>query len=168
MTPEPTTASIARRIRTLRCDRGWTLADVEKLSRGSLKAVVLASYERGDRSISLGRAIEIANLFSIPLHHLLEAPEKSAPSAVRTAMMIDLRRVRLLAKDPRKSGDRIFQTVSSLLAWVANRRCDWNGEILSLRESDRGTLALMTLLSEDELVNWLVLNQLLITAPNRP
>lgn len=152
----------------LRCERGWTLADVEKLSKGSLKAVVLGSYERGDRSLSINRAIEIANLFSIPLHYLLAAPEKSAGSPARVTIMIDLRRLRLLADDPSTSADRTFQTVSSLLAWVANQRCDWNGEILSLRESDRATLALMTLMNEDELMDWLGQNKLLVTAPNLP
>lgn len=163
---QPTVSSIATRIRTLRRERGWSLADVERISRGSLKAVVLGSYERGDRTINLNRAIEIARIFSVPLAHLLAAPEKANPTQSR--LLIDLRRVRTLAESSTRSEDRSLQTLYAFLVWIANRRCDWNGEIMSLRESDRATLALMTLMSEADLLDWLKAKKLLLTEPNRP
>lgn len=165
---QPSARSVAERIRALRRERGWSLADVERLSRGSLKAVVLGSYERGDRTISLKRAIEIANVFSIPLTHLLAAPQKSAPVPTRATMMIDLRRVQSLAEQPVHTKDQTLHTLSSLLVWIANLRCDWNGEIMTLRESDRAILALMTMMDEDELLNWLSQEKLLVTELGRP
>jgi len=165
---QPSAQSIAARIRLLRRERGLSLTDVEKLSHGSLKAVVLGSYERGDRTISINRAIEIARIFSIPLHHLLSAPEKSAPMPTRPSLVIDLRRARSLVDNPARSEDRSLQTLYSFLIWIANRRCDWNGEVLSIREGDRATLALMTLMSEEQLREWLAQNKLLITALDHP
>lgn len=165
---QPTAKSVAERIRALRRERGWSLADVERLSRGSLKAVVLGSYERGDRTLSLNRAIEIANIFSIPITHLLAAPQKSAPVPTRATMMIDLRRVRSLAEEPARTKEQALHTLSSLLIWIANLRCDWNGEIMSLRESDRAILALMTTMNEDDLMNWLSQERILLTELNRP
>lgn len=165
---QPSARSVAERIRALRRERGWSLADVERLSRGSLKAVVLGSYERGDRTLSLNRAIEIANIFSIPLAHLLAAPQKSAPVPTRATTMVDLRRVRSLAEQPTRTKDQALHTLSCLVVWIANLRCDWNGEIMSLRESDRSTLALMTMMNEDDLLKWLRRERILVTELSRP
>lgn len=168
LTNQPTPTSIAHRIRTLRLERGWSLADVERFSRGSLKAVVLGSYERGDRCLSLARAIQIANIFSIPLNHLLAAPEKCAPLLTRTAMMVDLRRTRRLAEDPLLACDPILMTLSAFLAWIATRRCDWNGEVMSLRDGDLSTLSIMTLMNEEAILKWLNEKGLIVTELNHP
>ena len=165
---QPTPASIAYRIRALRIARGWSLADVERLSHRSLKAVVLGSYERGDRSISLARAIEIADIFSIPLSQLLCAPEKSAPVFPRTALMVDLRRARVLAENILTQPDPVLASISAFLAWIAARRGDWNGEIMSLRSADISTLSIMVFMNEESLLNWLNERRLIITELNRP
>ncbi len=164
---QPSAQSIAERLRKLRLERGWSLADVERISKGSVKAVVLGSYERCDRTLSLNRAIQLANIFSIPLIHLLAAPEKSAPVLTRTTMMVDLRRARILAEGLVNQNDTIFQTLSAFLAWIAARRCDWNGEIMSLREGDLSTLSLMTFMNEEALLIWLKEKRLLVTELNR-
>lgn len=165
---QPSAKSIAERLRKLRRERGWSLADVEKISKGSLKAVVLGSYERCDRTLSLNRAIELANIFSIPLIHLLAEPERSAPIPTRATMMVDLRRIRTLAETSAGREDRILDTLSVFLAWIATRRSDWNGEVMSLREGDIATLALMTLLNESDVLEWLTSNKVLATEIDRP
>jgi transcriptional regulator with XRE-family HTH domain len=71
---QPTPQSVANRLRSIRKSRGWTLHDVESKSDGSIKAVVMGSYERGTRAISLARALELANLFAIPIGDLLSDP----------------------------------------------------------------------------------------------
>lgn len=159
---QPTVISIAQRIRTLRHERGWSLGDVETLSKGSIKAEVLGSYERCDRGMNLNRAIEIANLFSVPLAHLLCAPEKM-PAPEKTEIMFDLRRSCVL--NPEDPTGRIITT---FLAWISGRRSDWNGEVLSLRQSDLSTLALMTFKTEVELLNWLHEKKVLITELSHP
>ena len=165
---QPSPASIAARIRRLRRERGWSLADVERLSRGSIKAVVLGSYERGDRTISLNRAIEIAKIFSVPLHFLLAAPEITAPPPATASMLLDLRRLRLLMDDPTKNADRTLQMIYALVAWLAGRRGDWNGEVMSLRQGDQAILALMAMTTEKGLSEWLAQSRLLFTGPNHP
>lgn len=166
--PQPSPQSIADRIRRLRQERGWSLADVERLSRGSLKAVVLGSYERGDRALTLKRAIEIAQLFSVPLHHLLAAPEKSFPAPALAPILMDLRRLHRLMEDPARRADATLQMVYAFVAWISSRRGDWNGEVMSLRTGDKATMALMTLMTEAELSEWLAQKKLLITEPGRP
>lgn len=53
-----------RRVRKL---KGLSLKQVEVLSNGVHKGVVIGSYERGDRSISVDRLISLAELYDVPI-----------------------------------------------------------------------------------------------------
>ncbi len=148
---QPTSASIALRIRTLRKARGWTLHDVETRSSGSIKAVVMGSYERGSRALSLARSIEIAELFGIPIANLLG--DFSRTDAVNPeTLTIDQRRLgELMKSDP----DVKIRTLQLFISAIAARRSDWNGEVLTLRASDFDTLTLHFALTLPELKAWL-------------
>ncbi len=141
---------------------------MERLSHGSLKAVVLGSYERGDRALSVNRAIEIANLLGIPLHQLLMTPEPSPPAPSPARLLVDLRRARLLMEDPICSADPNLHILSNFVAWIATRRGDWNGEVMSLRQGDHATLALMAMSNEEEFSAWLAENRLLVKVSDHP
>jgi len=153
---QPTSASIALRIRTLRKARGWTLHDVEERSSGSIKAVVMGSYERGSRALSLARSIEIAELFGIPIANLLG--DFSRTDAINPeSLTIDQRRLGELVKsDP----DLKIKTLKSFISAIAARRSDWNGEVLTLRASDFDTLTLLFAITLPELKVWLTKNRL--------
>jgi transcriptional regulator with XRE-family HTH domain len=160
---QATQISIARRIRRLRKARGWTLADVQVRSHGVIKAVVLGSYERGDRSMSIERAIEIADLFGIPLAELLTEPMPSSvedgPLGVRVdALVVDLRKVALTNYEKNDSSEPL----SLFLACIIGKRQDWNGEVLSLRASDLEILSLMMFKSQESVMSWLNKYRLLI------
>lgn len=160
---QPTTADIANRLRTLRKARRWSLADVERISKGAIKAVVLGSYERSDRSLSVHRAIELANLYSVPLAHLLCPPEVQVSlDASPSRITIDLRRASHLTP-AHEEKNRIFTT---FIAWIAAQRSDWNGEVLSLRRSDLALLALLTFTNEGAVMEWLGFEKLLLTKPD--
>ena len=165
---QTTMADIAHRLRALRKTRGWSLADVEKVSRGVIKAVVLGSYERSDRSLSVTRAIDLANLYNVPLAHLLcgpQGPKNCEPKFTR--IMIDLRRAASLPPTSPVESERV-RIFTTFIAWIASLRSDWNGEVMSLRRSDVATVALLTFTDEDSTLNWLNDQQLLLTEPARP
>ncbi|MEK6649086.1 MAG: helix-turn-helix transcriptional regulator [Actinomycetota bacterium] len=164
---QPTSADIAARLRTLRKARGWSLSDVEMISKGAIKAVVLGSYERSDRSLSVRRAIELANLYSVPLAHLLCPPETQANlDASRGRIMIDLRKASRLSSVNPANEERI-RIFTTFLSWIAAQRSDWNGEVLSLRRSDLAALALLTFTSEGAVMEWLASEKLLLIKPDR-
>ena len=148
---QPTPKSVAARIRSIRKSRSWTLHDIESRSNGSIKAVVMGSYERGTRAISLARALELANLFAIPIADLLGdfsvAHMKSAHS-----QRFDQRRVSQLAEEMDDPG---LNKINSYLIAIAQRRGDWNGEILTLRSSDLDTLTLLLEMNQSQLSQWL-------------
>lgn len=163
---QPTTADIASRIRALRRARGWSLADVEKISKGAIKAVVLGSYERSDRSLSVRRAIELANLYSVPLAHLLCTPDTQIVlDPLGSRIVIDLRKASRLTPAKRTDEERI-RIFTTFIAWIASQRSDWNGEVLSLRRSDLAALALITFTSEGAILEWLKVERLLLTEPD--
>jgi transcriptional regulator with XRE-family HTH domain len=148
---QPTSASVAQRIRALRKARGWTLHDVQAHSSGSIKAVVMGSYERGTRALSLARSIEIAELFGIPIANLLGDFSRTEATNPET-LTIDQRRLGELAEsDP----DQKIKTLQLFISAIAARRSDWNGEVMTLRASDFDTLTLLFALSLPELKVWL-------------
>lgn len=158
---QPTQESIATRIRKLRKDRGWSLADIERKSKGGFKAVVLGSYERGDRALSVKRAIDLATIYSVPLHFLLAEPEIEVKGR-RKVLILDLRRVRTAVKGDEKTGILI-----NFLSWISNQRNDWNGEVMSLRESDLSLLGLVLFFTEDDVFEWLRSQDFLFTGRDR-
>lgn len=157
MAIQPTHESIAVRIRKIRKDRGWSLAQVEKLSKGAFKAVVLGSYERGDRTMSIKRAIDLADLYGVPLHYLVQ--EEQTPLIVRRkALILDLRGIRSHCENDEKS--RLLATFTT---WISHQRNDWNGEVMSLREGDLSLLGLILFSSEEAVEVWLEEKNFLFT-----
>ena len=158
---QQTTTSISARIRKQRKARSLTLQDIERLSNGRIKAVVMGSYERGSRAISLARTIEIANLFAIPLSELIEEPTNTYGRST-DLLIFDLRRLREISRA--KQGDEISK-ISAFLSAICARRRDWNGEVLTLRSADLDTLTLILSAPTFEVKELLNRLQLLVTAP---
>jgi len=148
---QPTAKSVALRLRTLRKSRGWTLHDIEQKSQGAIKSVVMGSYERGTRAISLARCLELATLFAIPVAELLTEPAEQVRGSVEI-QRFNLRQSSLLAT---KEVENEFVILHNFLIAISQRRGDWNGEILTLRASDLDTLTLLLAMRQSQLLHWL-------------
>jgi transcriptional regulator with XRE-family HTH domain len=125
-------------LRELRKKRGLTLRECEEASGGKFKAVVMGSYERGTRAISLERLQEIADFYEVPIQYFFGA-DKAQVDSMRMRLTFDLRRLRSSQKM-----DASFERISQLLALFISKRRDFNGEVLSIRESDGDLLQLIT------------------------
>jgi transcriptional regulator with XRE-family HTH domain len=134
------------RIRQLRRERGLTLRDFEEKSGGRIRAIVMGAYERGDRSMSLGKLIEISKVFGIELSHLIGSAELTTSSATPSSgtpssatpssrYIFDLRVLNSLVDSPQKV------ILLRYLSRVAEQRGDWGGEVISLRQSDIESLS---------------------------
>jgi transcriptional regulator with XRE-family HTH domain len=146
---------ICKSLREIRRVKSLSLSDVEELSNGALKAVVLGSYERGTRSLSVRRAIQIAHLYEVPLEVLLNGQSATRSYQVERTM-IDLRRVRSLNGDMYPSDELSkFESLRNYLKGIALMRNDWNGEVISLRGSDIQALALLAGGEYEEYLSWL-------------
>ncbi len=142
MNTQITIQQVSARLRAIRISRSLSLSDVEALSKGGLKAVVLGSYERGARTLSVKRAITIAALYDVPLSQLF--PEElpvEVISAERT--VIDLRAVNKRAHDATHPSYENYLLLARLAQRVVRSRQDWNGEVLSIRQSDMETISVL-------------------------
>ncbi len=125
------------RLRQLREARHMTLLEVEKLSKGEISAVALGSYERGDRQINVAKLIEIAKLYQMPASEFFGAKTSRIEEQRIT---IDIRAIT-------KSQRPEVLLVIRVLREIAQRRGDWNGEVISLRTSDLDSLSIFAGLS---------------------
>ncbi len=143
----------ASKLRELRRRKGFTLEEFEKFTDGEVKAVVLGSYERGTRAISLARLQELANIYEVPLDYFFAEPKISLKNERLT---FDLRRIKI-----REDLDESIVGLRRYLSSIVNKRRDFNGEVLTLRESDNEILGFIAQMRLDEMYEYLKLNRLL-------
>ncbi|MEI9907898.1 MAG: helix-turn-helix domain-containing protein [Actinomycetota bacterium] len=163
---QPTVEFVAQRLRTLRKERGWSLSDVEKRSAGRITAVTLGSYERGDRTLSVKRSLELATFFGVPITHLFGSSNVAAKDGIERPI-IDLRKLRRFSEE-NGSAKSQFLILQTFLTWIVAQRQDWNGEVLSLRASDISLLALLLTMEPTKVIDWLREHKLLIEERVRP
>src|ERR1700743_2511222 len=70
--------ALGARLRAIRAQQHLSLHGVERKSGGRWKAVVVGSYERGDRAVSVQRLAELAGFYGVPVSELL--PKDQAPA----------------------------------------------------------------------------------------
>ncbi|MEY4901278.1 MAG: hypothetical protein RLZZ190_5 [Actinomycetota bacterium] len=145
-------------LREVRRARKWTLADFEKASHGRIKAVVLGSYERGSRSVSVDKLQAIAEIYAVPVGAFFNQSSVENSSTEIPNIVIDLRRLREeLTLRTNKELNLLDQFCSGIIIF----RKDWNGEILSLRKNDVTFLAIMNETSAENLLNILASKKVL-------
>lgn len=145
---------IALAIRAIRKQKGLTLRDVELQSQGVWKSVVIGSYERCDRTLSLKKAIALADFYQVPLDQLLGLAKKKRGES--EAIIIDLR-----AFSSSNEKNQLHKGLATFLKAICERRRDWNGELLSIRSTDIFQIALLQGVEEASVVPWLRANKYL-------
>jgi transcriptional regulator with XRE-family HTH domain len=135
----------AERLRLIRKSKGWSLQDVERYSNGKWKAVVIGSYERADRAISLKKAISLMEFYQVPVAELF--PDSPLPIQMSN-LAIDLGRLS-------NEQSPFSLIVKKFTNAIANRRKDWNGQILSVRANDLQFLAMLLQQSENSVLEQL-------------
>jgi transcriptional regulator with XRE-family HTH domain len=157
----PTINEINATLRAIRRSQSLSLADVEALSHGSIKAVVLGSYERGARSLSVKRALQIAAIYRVPISEILGEGVPSSDSLPPRAIL-DLRLISARASEDGGPQFEKYEVLLRLLQRILRARQDWNGQVISLRHSDLTTLALVLGEDESDVAKWLQDEKLLL------
>ncbi len=162
MATEITENFVSERLRSIRRAQSLSLNDVEIASNGAIKAVVLGSYERGSRSLSVKRAIQIAHFYGVPISTLFGASEQPEPGA-KKRVIIDTRRLKAMTENEANSEHEPLQPVLRYISYIQRSREDWNGEVISLRERDIEHVAICLGYSNTTLINWLENHKLLLS-----
>ncbi len=142
------------RLRAIRQQQGLSLPGVEQKSDGRWKAVVVGSYERGNRAVTVLKLAELAQFYGVPLAELLPSGG-SATSEPMPAVMLDLKRLGEV-EDPAAA------PLSRYAASIQSVRGDYNGKVLSIRTEDLRTLAVIydqpVRALVDQFIGWGVMN----------
>jgi transcriptional regulator with XRE-family HTH domain len=150
--------ALGARLRAIRMQQHLSLHGVERKSGGKWKAVVVGSYERGDRAVSVQRLADLADFYGVPVSDLL--PPDDSPFATAggapplSRIVLNLDKVAALT-DP---GAAILQR---FITSIQRQRGDAGLRNLPVRYEDLRTLALMydTTMEAltERLVRWQVL-----------
>ena len=148
--------ALGARLRAIRAQQHLSLHGVERKSGGRWKAVVVGSYERGDRAVSVQRLAELADFYGVPVSELLPSERSSSSSGgpMPNKIVINLERLQQLPAE--KAGP-----LARYAAAIQSQRGDYNGKVLSIRNEDLRSLAIIYDMSpgelSDQLVDWGVL-----------
>ena len=147
--------TLGARLRAIRQQQKLSLQGVEEKSGGAWKAVVVGSYERGDRAVTVQRLAELADFYGVPLGELLPEQASSAIVEPPPRLVIDLER---LGQIPAEKAGPLARYVAAIQA----QRGDYNGRVLSIRQDDLRTLAVIYDEAPgplaEQLIAWGVLN----------
>ncbi len=148
---------IGQELKRIRKQRGLSLAEVESLSHGRWKAVVVGSYERADRAITVGRLSALMNLYQAPISVLFpHAPANPQENGGEECSPIAFD----LAKRPQLQ--KFYPGLTHFLNNVIHSRGDWNGHILSVRANDLQMAASYEGSSYKDFIEQLRANKLLL------
>ncbi len=153
--PSDYAKTLGARLRAIRTQQGLSLHGVEEKSRGRWKAVVVGSYERGDRSVTVQKLAELAEFYGVPVAELLPGDDGPGIISVAPKLVIDLER---MAQLPREKVGPLARYVAT----IQSQRGDYNGRVLSIRQEDLRSLAVIYDRSPadltEEFIGWGVLD----------
>jgi transcriptional regulator with XRE-family HTH domain len=123
---------IGRALRRARSARDLTLREVSAMTMGRFKSTSVAAYERGERTISLERFIELCDLYGIPAQAMLA--EILRPENARSVASID----RELLESARSTEASL---ISGFVRQIASLRRELPADAILLRAGDLEVLA---------------------------
>lgn len=120
---------LGERLRAIRQQKGWSLKEVEKKSRGRFKASALGAYERGERNLSVPRLNDLSRFYKVPLEYFLvnEGDANYLPKSEH--LTIDLKKLDKLPQKDKNPFLRYLQLIQS-------QRGDFNDKVISIRRDD--------------------------------
>ena len=155
--PSEYAKTLGGKLRAIRQQQGLSLHGVEEKSKGRWKAVVVGSYERGDRAVTVQKLAELADFYGVPIRELLPgAANPAAAGGQPPRLVLDLEALSTLDSAEAAPLNRYAATIQA-------QRGDYNGKVLSIRQDDMRTLAVIydespTTLA-DRFTSWGVLNR---------
>src|ERR1700712_2313306 len=99
--------ALGARLRAIRAQQGLSLHGVEEKSEGRWKAVVVGSYERGDRAVTVAKLAELADFYGVPVAELLPDARATRRGSPSPKLVIDLQRLAELATPPARPPARV-------------------------------------------------------------
>ena len=135
-------------LRDVRQRAGMSLQRVEERSKGRWKAVVIGSYERGDRAVTVNKLAELARFYGVPMSELLPPDNLGANQEVPAPIVLNLDRLHELPGEN-------TEPLARYAAGIAQRRGS-HETLMQIRSADLDAIAELYEVSTDEMVTRLV------------
>ena len=136
--------ALGARLREVRQQQGLTLHAVEEKSGGAWKAVVIGSYERGDRAVSVQRLADLADFYGIPVPQCLPTDQVRPSVGSGVTVVLNLTRLREL---PAPQVGPLARYAATIQTQRGNHNTDHNTDhdvtTLSIRAEDLLALAII-------------------------
>ena len=141
---------VGLRLRAVRAQHGLSLNDVETTSQGRWKAVVVGSYERADRAVTVAKLAELAHFYAVPVVELLTSPPVVAPRVPSGSdLVINLAR---LAELP----SRQIGPLARYVAAIRSQRIQDSDTSIAMRSQDLHCLAVIYDTAPETLIRQLI------------
>ncbi len=137
---------LGARLRSIRQQQGLSLQGVEEKSAGRWKAVVVGSYERGDRAVTVARLNELADFYRVPISELLPG---DGPTRLEGAAKVVIDLEALTQLQQHENVGPLIRLARS----IQQQRGDYNGKVLSIRGDDLRSMAIVYDMSPASLVD---------------
>ncbi len=145
--------ALGARLRAIREQRRWSLHDVQVASRARFSGSAVGTYERGERSISVRRLSELADLYGVPLDRVLPGRGSFATSDRNGEHPPDKVVIDLVALERRREPE--LESIRYYLDAIKLQRGDFNGRVLTVRATDVWAMAAMCTTDSAELIGLL-------------
>ena len=149
--------ALGRRLRAVRRERGLTLHQVQEQSRGRWTVEVVGSYERARRAVTVTRLAELAEFYGLSTAELLPTFPATIPPIAGGRFTVDLDR---LADLPARQGGPLARYAST----IQRHRGDHGGTVLTIREQDLQSLAVIYGMEPDALTAMLLHSGVLLVS----
>src|SRR4029079_4233653 len=116
--------ALGTRLRAIRTQQGLSLHGVEEKSQGRWKAVVVGSYERGDRAVTVQKLAELADFYGVPVAELLPGGSPTGTSEPPPRLVLDLERLQAVPAEKAGPLARYVQTIQSQRGSLGSVRQD--------------------------------------------
>jgi transcriptional regulator with XRE-family HTH domain len=127
---------VGKRLRAVRSQQRLSLHGVELKSGGRWKAVVVGSYERGERTVSVARLAGLAEFYNVPITELLPPSDRAGDGKAKEQVVVDLQKLSATATD-------LAVPLIRYAHAIQRERGDYANRVLSLRGTDLHALGLL-------------------------
>jgi|BarGraIncu00222A_1022003.scaffolds.fasta_scaffold19487_3 transcriptional regulator with XRE-family HTH domain len=129
--------ALGARLRAVRRQHGMTLQQVHQRSGRRWSTVVLGSYERADRAVSVTTLAELAAFYGVRTEDLLPTePAPAEPQQADRKLTIDLQRIPTLPS-------RLAGPLARYASAIQHQRDSHTGAALTIRDQDLQSLAVI-------------------------
>src|SRR3954452_25230380 len=135
--------ALGARLRAIRMQQHLSLHGVERKSGGKWKAVVVGSYERGDRAVSVQRLADLADFYGVPVSDLRPPDDSPFAGSSGGGGSTPLNRIVLNLDKVAALADPNADVLRRYTASITRQRGGLGNRTLPVRHEDLRTLALM-------------------------